>query len=373
MSGNTDTVAYPRKSFQRGLVSLVGRTILPLLFDFKLTGKEHFPGHGPLIVVGNHTAAMEAVFINVYTPWQIEMLSAADIPAEKFIQWISNFYGVIPLHRGSFDRAALERALQVLEQDGVIGIFPEGGIWEEGRRKAQTGVAWLSYRSGAPVLPIGFSDTQGKLHQALQFNRPEMKMNVGQVIPPARLPADQSRKGYLQSYADRVLEKIHNLVPEEDRLTEPDILRERFHLDLTVYDKNQQEVPLPEDLRIQNPQALAQLLHKPAILKIFRVNLHMPVKPLEQLHRRPTPEQLLKAVKPILRYLDEENPYLLTYRFGPKGGLAMQQGLEDLYSLLIWLADKEYTAHITPIRKYYSQEEDREVVQIEQGEFTRWM
>jgi 1-acyl-sn-glycerol-3-phosphate acyltransferase len=76
-------IKYPRRRFPRMISRVLGRIILPALFRVEIQGRVNFPGRGPLLVVGNHTAAMEAVMLNVYSPWQIEMLSAADIPAEK--------------------------------------------------------------------------------------------------------------------------------------------------------------------------------------------------------------------------------------------------------------------------------------------------
>ncbi len=373
MPSSSHSISYPRRSLARGFLHLFGHLLLPLLFDFELSGKERFPEKGPLIVVGNHTAAMEAVFMIIYTPWQVEMLSAADIPAEKITQWLSDFYGVIPLHRGSFDRSALRQALDVLGQNGVVGLYPEGGIWEEGKRQAQTGVAWLSYQGKAPVLPIGFSNTTGMLNEALGLNRPKMKMNVGRPIPPAELPEDIPRREYLESYATQIMEEVHRLVPEEDRILEPSIVDERFDLQVTIQDQKQQPQPIPEHLRIQHPNALAKILHRPAILKIFRVNLKMPVEPLQHLDQKPPAEKLLTALQPVLHYLHEENPYLLTYRFGPQEGYAMQDGLEELYDLVKWANREGYAIKITPVRTYYSKEQGREIVQTEQGEFVHWM
>jgi len=373
MKKNGRSITYPRRSTARGLLRLIGRIMLPLVFDFEFTGKSNFPDQGPLIVIGNHTAAMEAAFLTVYVPWQIELLAAADIPPEKFVQWLSDFYGAIPLHRGSFDRAALRKALAVLDQNGVVGLFPEGGIWEEGKRQAQSGVAWLSYRSRAPILPIGFSNTTGMLNEALHLQRPYMEMNVGEVIPPAELPEGVPRREYLQTYASRVMEEVHKLVPEEDRIPEPMIVDERFDLEVAVRDQKERPVSIPEDKQIQHASALAKVLHRPAILKIFRVNLNMPVEPLQTLVETPPAVSLANALQPILTYLEEENPYLLTYRFGPSEGYAMQAGLEELLSLVNWVKKREYTIEITPVRKYFSREDGRDIVQRKQGEFRHWM
>jgi 1-acyl-sn-glycerol-3-phosphate acyltransferase len=84
-------------------------------------------------VVGNHTGAMEVVLLNAYAPWQIEMLSAADMPAEKITEIINSLYGSIPISRGSYDLQALSTALDILKQNSIVGLFPEGGVWEIGK------------------------------------------------------------------------------------------------------------------------------------------------------------------------------------------------------------------------------------------------
>ena len=220
MSDSTSGLPYPRKSLTRFLIRILGRGLLRALFRIKIIGRENFPETGPLLVVGNHTAAMEAVILNIFSPWQIEMLSAADTPAEPITEFVADLYGVIPLHRGSYDRAALDNALNVLAQNGVIGLFPEGGIWQEGKKKALPGIAWLSYRSRAPVLPIGFSETTGAINAGLKLKRPKLVMNVGKLIDPAVISPGNPRKTYLQSYADHVMEKVHQLVSTEDYQSE---------------------------------------------------------------------------------------------------------------------------------------------------------
>jgi 1-acyl-sn-glycerol-3-phosphate acyltransferase len=297
------------------------------------------------------------------------MLGAADTPAEKITEIIGDLYGFIPLHRGSYDRAALDQALDVLKQNGVIGIFPEGGIFEEGKKKALPGIAWLSYRSGAPVLPIGFNDTTGALNAGLNLKRPNLTMHIGQVLSPAQLPADKPRKTFFQEYATQVMDTVHDLIPEEDYGGEPEIVDEWFEIEISLDDGSS----IPADLQIQHGASLAKFLHRPAILKIFKVNLKLDIAPLQQLNQEPPVEDLIPALEKILIYLKEENPYLLTYRFGVKGGLEMQAGIEELHNLLSWCLDHDKQIMITPIRHYYSIKESREITQREQGQFESWM
>lgn len=366
-------LAYPRRRVARTLARLLGRLVLPLLYQIEITGRENFPSHGPLIVVGNHVAVMEAVLMAVFTPWQVELLGSVDIPHEKLNDLVIRFYGFIPIHRGQVERNALRMALDVLHQGGVMGLFPEGGIWQTGGMQARTGVAWLSYRTGTPVLPIGFGGTRGALGAGLRLERPELSMHVGQLMPAARLPEGTPRKAYLEAYANQVMERVYELVPPEDRKREQEIADERFELQVAVAGPEGEAVHPPSELALSHSQTLAKLLHRPGILKIFDKNLHMPVEPLQNLKRKPEAGQIASAIRPILTYLEEENPYMLTYRFGAQEGRAMEAGLRELLALAEWAERTGRSLIVTPIRRYYSVERGEEVVQIEQKKFVGWM
>lgn len=370
---SSSSLKYPRKRLARFFIRLAGRIIMPIFFQLDINGMDNFPRKGPLLVVGNHTAAMEAVMLNIYSRRPIEMLSAADTPGEWITELVADLYGVIPLHRGSYDRAAMRNALDVLQQGGFIGLFPEGGIWQEGKKKALPGIAWLSVQSGSPVLPIGFNDTSGALNAALKFERPKLVMQVGQVIKPAKIPPGQSRKEYLQLYADQVMEAVHQLVPHDQFKTEPEIIDERFELSITILDKERNPVQPPADLQVVEAVPLSTFLHRPAILKIFKINLDLPTEPLQRLAEAPLVIDLINACQSVLEYLADENPYLLTYRFGVKGGLAMESGIKELHKLLLWCEAEGYQIRIEPTRIYYSLKQKREIRHTEQGSFQSWM
>jgi len=364
---------YPRKRIARFCIRAIFRFLLLVLFRVDLSGRGNFPKKGPLLVVGNHTGAMEVILLNAYSPRQIEMLSAADTPVEIVTETISNLYGTIPLHRGSYDRAALTKALDVLEQDGIIGLFPEGGIWEEGKQKPLSGISWLSYRSGAPILPVGFNNTTGALNAGLKFKRPHLKMKVGQVLPAAKLPQGMPKKTYFQEYTAQVMDAVYALVPTEDDPLETEIVDERFEMELHLKDKTGKTLELPGELQFQQASQLAKFLHRPAILDIFRSNLELPVHSIQILKDTPPVSELIQALQSILLYLEKENPYLLTYRFGIKGGLAMQHGLRELLRILEWCSKNDYQIAITPIRRYYSLKEKREITERDQEIYLPWM
>jgi len=367
------TIPYPRRRVARSITRMAGRLVLPIAFRIHVSGTHTFPKTGPLLVVGNHVAVMEAVLMAVYTPWQVEALGAADVPHEKVSEVAMRFYGFIPVRRGHVDRPALSKALDVLRQGGVIGIFPEGGIWEAGKMRPQTGVAWLSYRGGVPVLPIGFGGTAGALGAALRLRRPKLTMKVGELLPAASPRAGMARREYLEKYATEVMEAVDALVPAEERRQPSGIDGERFELEVKVRGAGGGWESLAEGVEIEHEAGLARLLHSPGILKVFRKNLRMEVGALQDMASADNPRAIADAAASVLGYLEGENPFFLVYRFGPREAAEMQAGLEELLELAKWAAQSGYSLMVKPIRRYYSVGEGREIVQTRQGRFEDWM
>jgi len=364
---------YPRRRVLRPLIKWIFRAILNILFRIEIVGLENFPKDGPLLVVGNHTGAMEVVLLNAYTPRQIEMLSAADMPAEKITEIINSLYGSIPLKRGSYDRAALQQALDVLGQDGIVGLFPEGGVWEVGKQRALPGISWLSYRSGAPILPIGFNDTAGAMEAGLNFKRPYLKMYVGKVLPPSSIPEGMAKKVYFQDHSAQIMEKVYQLVPAEEAPPHEDISDESFDFEIKLNDSVGSQVDLPIDLQPKHKAELGRFFLLPHILDIFLVNLELPVLPIKEIGADPPLDKLIVALDSILAYLKNENPYLLTYRFGVPTGLGMQKGLEELGQILEWSSAAGYQISLRAIRQYYSPTEKKVIIQREQESSQPWM
>lgn len=357
----------------RGCLRGLGRLLLPLLYRIEIQGQENFPQSRPLIIVGNHSAIMEVVLMVVFPPWQVEILGSVDIPHEAFTHIMSQLYGFIPVRRGHLDRAALRGALEALRSGGILGLFPEGGIWQTTERSVQSGVAWLSQRAHTPVLPIFFGGCKGALAAGLKLKRPHLSMHIGQLIPAAQAPPGVATKTYLSEYAWQVMHAVDALRPADEPLPQPRIRDEYFSLEIQVLDSSNLPTPIPETLAISQTETLAKLLHSPPILKIFKVNLRLPVDPLQKLHTLPTASAIATACQTMLAYLKKENPYMLTFRFGPRQAKAMQIGLEELESLARWAEANHYRLHLTPVHQYYDLETELEVRQIKQGQFKGWM
>lgn len=115
---------------------------------------------GALIVVANHSSAVDPVLIQAACRFQIRWLMAADMMIPE-LDWLWNSQQIIPVARDGRDSRPLREAIRHIRSGGVIGIFPEGGIVEpRGEiRPFLSGVGFLVARTKAPVLLAWVSGT----------------------------------------------------------------------------------------------------------------------------------------------------------------------------------------------------------------------
>jgi 1-acyl-sn-glycerol-3-phosphate acyltransferase len=142
--------------------------LVRLLFRPKVTGAEHVPTDGPALLVSNHLAFCDSIFLPVSIPRQIVFPAKSEYftgPGLKG-KLVATFFrsvGQIPIDRsgGRASLAALNTGLGILEKGGLFGIYPEGTRSPDGRLyKGKTGVARMAIVAGVPVIPVAMIDTE---------------------------------------------------------------------------------------------------------------------------------------------------------------------------------------------------------------------
>src|SRR5437867_10491813 len=137
------------------------RQALTRWFDLQVDGLEHLPSSGPYLVAANHHNYLDGVVLGVAAPGPISFLVMPRVwRATPLHPLFHRHVGSIPIKLERPDVGALRRALHLLQEGGVVGIFPEGpfsvrGLLEPG----MPGVALLALRFGVPVLPPGLRGT----------------------------------------------------------------------------------------------------------------------------------------------------------------------------------------------------------------------
>jgi 1-acyl-sn-glycerol-3-phosphate acyltransferase len=135
--------------------------LLRSLFGLEVSGLERLPAEGPFILAANHHNYLDGVVLGVAVPRPISFLVMPRVfHASPLHPPFHRRIGSIPVNVERPDPGAVKRTLRVLEDGGIVGIFPEGPFSREGRLvPGQPGVAMLAIRAGVPVVPAGISGT----------------------------------------------------------------------------------------------------------------------------------------------------------------------------------------------------------------------
>src|ERR1043165_1637873 len=111
----------------RPVTKAVFRGIFNLLARVKIVGKENLPYGKPYVVAMNHVSIYDPPFVAAFWPEQLEIIGASDVFEKPGQGQILKAYGVIPVHRGDYDRVLFTKIISVIKAGFPLLIAPEGG------------------------------------------------------------------------------------------------------------------------------------------------------------------------------------------------------------------------------------------------------
>jgi 1-acyl-sn-glycerol-3-phosphate acyltransferase len=155
---------HPRPGRFPPLYQLLRASCAPALrrlFGLAVSGLERLPEKEPFILAANHHNYLDGIVLGVAVPRPISFLVMPRVyHASPLHPPFHRRIGSIPVNLERPDPGAIKSALRVLEDGGVVGIFPEGPFSREGRlMPGQSGVAMIALRAGVPVVPAAVTGT----------------------------------------------------------------------------------------------------------------------------------------------------------------------------------------------------------------------
>lgn len=206
------TWAYRPGGFLIGL-------LLRILGGVRTEGLENLPRTGPIIIVANHYTLMDPLVAGWGTCYRIgrivHMVAKIQIKGWPFFGWLGSQAGVIYVRRGTSDLDAQRALLAVLAAGRAMVIFPEGTRSPTGALiPARNGAALLALRSGAPIVPLGITGTEGMLSwRAIFGRRPRATVVVGQPFTLGHQPDGPIDRAELTEASTRLMREVAALLP----------------------------------------------------------------------------------------------------------------------------------------------------------------
>ena len=141
----------------------VGRFILGPIFKLyynpKIIGKELIPKNGSILIVGNHKHLYDQCLTIVATKRFITYMAKKEYFDSWKTRWFFKHTGCISVDRSKHDDEAKNRAIEVLENGGAVGLFPEGtrNKTEEFLLPFKFGTVSMASKTDSYIVPFGIT------------------------------------------------------------------------------------------------------------------------------------------------------------------------------------------------------------------------
>jgi 1-acyl-sn-glycerol-3-phosphate acyltransferase len=209
-----------RFRISRPILKAVFRLIFRVLGRVRITGKGNVPYGTPYVVAMNHVSIFDPPLVAAFWPEKLEIIGASDVFEKPGQGQLLKAYGVIPVHRGDYDRVLFTKIISAIKAGLPLLIAPEGGRSHvTAMRRAMPGIAYIVEQTQVPVVPVGIVGTTEDFWQRTKRGeRPPLELRIGKPITLPEIKAKGTeRHEARQRNADLVMNYLAGLLPEEYR------------------------------------------------------------------------------------------------------------------------------------------------------------
>lgn len=217
IANTADTLSY--RTWMRGL-RLMGRALLHTGYRLRIEGTEHVPETGGVLVVSNHVAFHDWLFVGVAMKRPVRFVMHQHHWQYPLLRAFFQKSRVIPIAPRREDGDALDRALRSIDEalanGEVVVLFPEGTMTPNGQLSPfRPGLDRIVAKRQVPVVPVGISGLFGsffsRAHGAPMSGLPRrFRAPVSVKVGAPIVATDVSRAG-LRSLTDAARAAIARL------------------------------------------------------------------------------------------------------------------------------------------------------------------
>jgi 1-acyl-sn-glycerol-3-phosphate acyltransferase len=192
------------------------QVVTKFFLGLKRSGLENIPESGGAIIACNHRSVADPPLMGSAVPRGIFYFTKAELFGKWYSSFLIDGLNTIPVKRGSFDRNAFEKGVEVVRNGGWLLVFPEGTRSKTGKLgEGRAGAAKISVEAGVPVVPACILNSD-RIKQVL-FSRERVTIRFGPPLYPSQYQDVQPVKEKLRAFTSNIMKHIGRLIEEESR------------------------------------------------------------------------------------------------------------------------------------------------------------
>jgi len=202
-------------TFVRSVINLFCRTF----WRTRVVGAHNVPRTGAFILAPVHRSNIDTPLACTVTARRMRYMGKDSLWKSRIVGWTLSALGGFPVSRGTADREALRRCIQVLEAGEPLVLFPEG------ERKSGPdvqplfdGAMYIALKAGVPVIPVGIGGSARAMPKGKKYLRPsKCIVLVGEPLLP---PASEGRasRTAVRDFTAQLHGRLQELFDEAQRM-----------------------------------------------------------------------------------------------------------------------------------------------------------
>lgn len=186
----------------------------------RVVGAEHLPASGAFVLAPVHRSYIDTPLAASVTRRRLRFMGKDSLWKWKGPGWVLSALGGFPVSRGSADREALRRCIEVLAAGEPVVLFPEG------ERKSgpvvqplMTGATYVAVKAGVPIVPVGIGGSERVMPKGVRLPRPrKVVVIVGEPLqPPATSSPGRAPRAAVRDLSATLYSRLQDLFDEADR------------------------------------------------------------------------------------------------------------------------------------------------------------
>ena len=192
---NTRTSIFLYKLLRLGI-----RTLGFWYFKVKIKNREGLHPKNRLILAPVHRSNLDGPLVNSYCKRRVRSFAKISMFKSPLTARLSAIIGAIPVNREGSDRKALNLAEEILENEEILLLFPEG-VRGSGKKigNLYSGCAYLAIKTQSPVVPVAITGSEAAMPPGKKMpKRASIHIEVGDKMMPPEKNSKTSREAFTQ-------------------------------------------------------------------------------------------------------------------------------------------------------------------------------
>ena len=187
-------------------VKSIFHIIFKIFLRLEVSGLENIPLTGPVVIASNHASLLDPPLVGSSASRKVYFMAKEELFVPVFGPICASL-GAFPVRRGKVDMVAMKRALQILKNQEVLGIFPEGTRSKTGKLgHGEPGALAIACKGKAVIIPTAVIGSNLALRKTFW---PKVKIVFG---TPLCFSDGQTNKEALEEKSEILMEKIRILL-----------------------------------------------------------------------------------------------------------------------------------------------------------------